>query len=51
MGVNSYASEVTLFEYNVSTILSPIVGSGASAKTRYQGFPLVNYMAFHQLLP
>ena len=24
-GVDSYASEVTLFEYNVSTILSPIV--------------------------
>ena len=26
-GVDSYVSEVTLFEYNVSTILSPIVGS------------------------
>ena len=26
-GVDSYASEVTLFEYNVSTILSPIVAS------------------------
>ena len=25
MGVDSYVSEVTLFEYNVSTILSPIV--------------------------
>ena len=24
-GVDSYVSEVTLFEYNVSTILSPIV--------------------------
>ena len=26
-GVDSYVSEVTLFEYNFSTILSPIVGS------------------------
>ena len=26
-GVDSYVSEVTLFEYNVSTIWSPIVGS------------------------
>ena len=27
-GVNSYVSEVTLFEYNVSTILSPIAHKG-----------------------
>ena len=26
-GVDSFFSEVTLFEYNVSTVLSPIVGN------------------------
>ena len=30
-GVDSYVSEVTLFEYNVSTILSPIVGRNGGA--------------------
>ena len=32
-GVDSYASEVTLFEYNVSTILSPIVGTARNQYT------------------
>ena len=32
-GVDSYVSEVTLFEYNVSTILSPIVGTARNQYT------------------
>ena len=41
-GVDSYASEVTLFEYNVSTILSPIVGFGIrnTLELKESGIPL-----------